>query len=100
MSWFINLTKIPAEQVLTTIRDAEIPHELPAETVEEIKQQLEVAKAAALVMFTNEVVGIEGAFNILLSGHAEPHHVRRPGYASDSVTVTVQQHYDYSTDGR
>lgn len=100
MSWFINLTKIPADEVARTIADATIPHDLPPETETEAQQQLAVAKAAALVVFTNEVVGTEGEYNILLSGHAEPNHVRRPGYASDSVTVTVQRYYDYSADGR
>lgn len=99
MSWSVSLTKIPAERVLTAIRDAKIDGELPPETAKEIEQQLDVAKAAALVMFTNEVVGIEGEFNIFLSGHAEPNHIRRPGYASDSVTVTVQRYYNYSEYG-
>ena len=99
MSWSITLNKIPGEQVLVAVRDATIPYELPPETAKEIAQQLDVAKAAALVLFTNEVVGTEGEFNIMLNGHAEPNHVRRPGYASDCVTVTVQRYYDYSADG-
>ena len=99
MSWSISLNKIPAEQVLVAVRDAKIDYELPPETAKEIEQQLDVAKAAALVMYTNEVVGIEGEFNIYLNGHAEPNHVRRPGYASDCITVTLQRYYDYNSEG-
>lgn len=100
MSWSVSLQKIPAAQVGQTISEATIPHDLPPETADEAQLQLAVAKVAAQLLFYNGVVGDEGEYNILLNGHAEPNHIRRPGYASDAVTVTVQRYYDYSADGR
>lgn len=101
MSWSITLHKIAADQVTRAIVDAPTPAGMPTETATEVEYQIATAKAAALMVFTNGVVGSpeEGEYSIHLSGHAEPNHTRRKGYSSDMVTVTVQQYYDYSNDG-
>lgn len=51
-------------------------------------EQFEAALNVARVLLLRKVVG-DGNVNVTLSGHANPSHRPRRGWANDAVTVTV-----------
>jgi hypothetical protein len=58
----------------------------------EAKEQFEAAAAAAQALVDSGVVGsADKRLSIVLSGHANPGHEPRSGWASDTVTVTISQ---------
>lgn len=97
MSWSVNAQKVPADQVVETIIAFELGTGYGADfAYPEANVQLQQAKTAAVQLFMSGAVGLEGEFNIHLGGHAEPNHVKRPGYAQSSVSVWITQYYDYA----
>jgi hypothetical protein len=62
-----------------------------ASTPEE-NDQVEAAHKAAEAIIASGSAGAEGKdFFISLSGHTNPNHEPRPGYANDCISVTVSQ---------
>jgi hypothetical protein len=54
-------------------------------------EQFEAALAAASGILASGAVG-DTACSVTLSGHANPHHAKRPGYANDAIVVSITQH--------
>ena len=54
-------------------------------------EQFEAALAAARTIVESGAVG-ESAVRVSLSGHANPGHAKRDGWANDTVTVSISQH--------
>jgi hypothetical protein len=93
MSWFVSVTDADpatAEAALATAYDeykTRIVSTDP-ETDAGTDEQFAAAVAAAVAVVSGGVVG-EGNVNLSLSGHANPGHKPRSGYANDAVTVAV-----------
>lgn len=58
----------------------------------DVREQFQLAKGIANNLIASGVVG-KGSkeFIVTLSGHANPGHEPRAGYANDAITVTVSQ---------
>lgn len=98
MSWSVSANKVPAEDVLKTIAAFTLPTNYgPDFAYPEANAQLKGAKTAAVVLWLapNAFDQEHGEYDIFLGGHAEPGHVKRPGYAQDSVSIVIRQYFDY-----
>lgn len=65
--------------------------EPPGESVAERDEQVAAAKAAAKAIIASGAVGTGEAFQVSLSGHTNPEHQPRTGYANDLMMVSVTQ---------
>ena len=69
-------------------------HELRDEAIRqnpECAEQFDAASMAARHLVDSGVIGVNKAYRVTLSGHANPDHEPRPGWANDVVTVIVAQ---------
>lgn len=56
------------------------------------QEQIDAAVEAGRAIVKSKAVGPqEATFNVTLSGHANPDHAPREGFANDQVTVSVYQ---------
>lgn len=94
MSWSVSTGQQRPQNIERAIKDLELPEDV-AGWNQDHADQLEAAKKAAIAMLRSGCVGDPKAENrdyiASLSGHSNPGHAPRPGFANDSVTVTVTQ---------
>lgn len=58
----------------------------------EVREQVQLAKGIAKQIVESGLVGPPGhTFNVSLSGHANPGHGPKAGYANDAITISVYQ---------
>ena len=90
MSWSLNTGTFRFEDSLEAIKGAEyLPQPDAPEACEE---QVKAAKEAALELIgSRALVGPGKLVQVYASGHANPDHEPRPGWAADFVSVTVSQ---------
>lgn len=91
MSWSLHTIPVPGEG--KTIRESVEAHRLASGAVVDSPEEEEQVTAATGVLedLINSGALGEGPFFADLSGHANPDHKPRPGYVSDTVTVSVRQ---------
>lgn len=66
--------------------------ENPSSTTPEQVAQVAAAKAAAIsIVQSGCIVNSSGSVAVCILGHANPGHTEQPGYAYDTVTVTITQ---------
>lgn len=83
MSWSLQFSSLEALD-----RDEPTSGTIP----EDARDQYEAARAAAIDLITSGAIGRVGAkFTTLLSGHANPEHEPREGWANDCITVSIYQ---------
>jgi len=91
MSWNVYLTDVDPAKLGGLAHDAyeefKSRYTDAAEAVSAMDEQFDAALAAASSGLCN-IVG-DGNINVTLSGHANPGHRPRAGYANDLVTVSV-----------
>lgn len=59
---------------------------------EDARDQYEAARVAALDLIASGAVGGVGEdYNVSISGHANPEHEPRDGYANDCIAINVSQ---------
>ena len=91
MSWSFNALiedKASAHEVLETQAETYFS-QLNADSVQEMAEQ--AAKAVAAADDLLDVIGTEGPWNVSLSGHANPEHGRRGGWANDAVSISISE---------
>jgi hypothetical protein len=54
-------------------------------------EQFEAALSAAHGILASGAVGT-AACSVTMSGHANPGHVKRPGWSNDGITISITQH--------
>lgn len=97
MSWSVSASKVPADKVLETIEAFVLGEGYSSDFArDEAETQLVAAKISAKLLFHTGTVGTTGEFNINLNGHAEPNHVKRPGYSQSYVRVSLEKWHDYT----
>lgn len=92
MSWYANALSVPREP---EVAERQIRAVQPTGTegaADEVAEQYEVAVAAALAIIASGSVGTTASLRVALSGHANPGHGKREGWANDTITVTVSEH--------
>lgn len=88
MSWS---TQSPQE-VTSASSDAEILPNPPFVDDSGTLDQVEVAREVAkTIMASGAVGGEEARFRVTASGHSNPDHVPREGWANDMINLTVSQ---------
>ena len=84
MSWLVTGT-LPSDDVLT-LKDQALSQN------PECSDQFDAAAAAVQSIIDSGVVGGEGKqFHVSMSGHANPDHEPRDGWANDAVTIQISQ---------
>ncbi len=84
MTWSIAPTKVTRMEIL------DIPAPSYSEWTDEMEEQFEDAKYAAREL-AYSVGRPDDQVVVSLSGHVNPGHQPRPGWANDMITVTVTQ---------
>ncbi len=93
MSWSLSLPSVDravARKAVTTAYDlyrAGVSAE--PETLTAMDEQVSAAIDAVEALLSSGVVGTEGDVHLTLSGHANPGHKPREGYANDFLAVNV-----------
>jgi hypothetical protein len=91
MSWNVNLTDIDPTEIGKLAHDAyeefKARYSDDADAIAAMDEQFDAVLAAASSGLTH-VVG-DGNVNVTLSGHANPGHQPRQGWANDLVTVSI-----------
>ena len=75
----------------------EFPNQYPqnGHGVEESKKAMAMAQDTARIILESGTLGT-GAFNVQLSGHANPNNEPSSGWANDGVTISIQQRWNES----
>lgn len=99
MSWSVATTE-PTHypDILDEIDELEPKHLAPDQLTQETAEQLRAAKVAAKRLIDTGAVGNIGGdgdlgvrFQVMLGGHANPNHEPAPGWADDTINITVRQ---------
>lgn len=93
MSWYISTTSQTAETLEATARplyEAFRADHGDSEANEAMDDQFEIALSSAKAMLASAALG-SGPCAVTLSGHANPNHLPRPGWAHDTLSITVNQ---------
>lgn len=94
MSWSVSTGQQRPQEIERAIKELEAPEDV-ASWNQDYGDQLEAAKKAAIAILRSGAVGDPKGENrdyiVTLSGHSNPGHAPRPGFANDTVTVTVSQ---------
>jgi hypothetical protein len=90
--WNLAVSKpVPGPELV----DAIYALEFEGEAAQQVIEQIEASKAAAVALFESGAVGAIGDpevhYHVGLSGHANPGHVPTAGYENDTLTVHVVQ---------
>ena len=92
MSWNVTLTDLDPSEVgaaaAKACRDFKANYSDDAEAILAMDEQMEAALNVVRFLMPRDVVG-EGNVNVTLSGHANPGHKPRQGWANDYVAVHV-----------
>ncbi len=92
MSWSVQLADVDPMTVEEATRERyaafKANYSDHAEVYQAMDEQFEAALNAARVLLVRGTVG-GGNVNVTLSGHANPGHKPRQGWANDTVTVSV-----------
>ena len=92
MSWNVYLTNVDPEAVEKAARDGyatfKAGYHDDGSVFGAMDEQFEAALNMARIAWLRKVVG-DGNINVTLSGHANPGHKPRQGWANDLVTVSV-----------
>jgi hypothetical protein len=92
MSWNVSLTDIAPSEVeaaaAKSYRDFKATYSDDAKALLAMDEQFEAALNVVRFLMPRDVVG-EGNINVSLSGHANPDHKPRAGWANDYVMVNV-----------
>lgn len=90
MSWSVSVPAVPEDEFEEALDNASLPdYAKTSDTACEWQKQLDGAKEAAIALFRSGALGRGGEFRAMLSGHANPSHEARDGYANDFVNVAV-----------
>lgn len=91
MSWSAGVNPTQAKDFVAAINAAEY-HDAEHMSSPESDAQLAAAKKAAVAMFKSGACGPldRGSYICNMSGHSNPEHAPRQGYANDSINVGVQ----------
>ena len=90
MSWHVSFEVAPGE--LTDPPAARDARSAALRQNPEAGDQFDAALVAALALLSSGAVGgPDRAFYVTLSGHANPDHAPRSGWANDAVTVALSQ---------
>jgi len=92
MSWSAGVSPTVAKDFVAAVNAAQY-HDEEHMASPEHDAQLAAAKKAVIALFKSGAVGPmdKGAYIANMSGHANPDHNPRPGYADSSVNVGIQQ---------
>lgn len=92
MSWNISVSSGTKEEVKKALEEQEFPNEPGTYAYDEMREQFDAAKMAALALLESGVVGSDQSlFAVSLSGHGNPGHVPAPGWASDMIHITLSE---------
>jgi len=95
MSWSLQAGPAPVEEIAAAIDAVAEEKNTKAQqndgTEEEVTAQIDAAKDAVQRIIDLGAVGNGHEVRVVLSGHANPGHEPREGYATDTVTVSVTQ---------
>jgi hypothetical protein len=95
MSWSVQTTSQTAATIEAAARQLfNVQQSTVSGTEEEraaTSEQFEAALSAAQAVLASGAVG-ESPVMVNLSGHANPGHVHRSGWANDTVTISIAQH--------
>lgn len=81
MSWFRGYASVEA-----------FNNDIPDGPIQEVPEdQLAIARQAAKLLIGSPALGIDKDFRINLSGHSNPDHEPKTGWANDCVSVSVSQ---------
>ena len=87
MSWSVSVGLVPNENFGIGALKEEALRQNP-----ECGDQFDAAAAAAQSIIDSGVIGGEGKqFYVAMSGHANPGHEPRAGWANDAVTIQISQ---------
>jgi hypothetical protein len=93
MSWNVSTGQQRPQNVIKAINELEMTGDV-ATWNQDFEDQLAAAKKAAVAIFKSGCCGDpqgERDFIVSMNGHSNPGHAPRPGFSSDTVTVTVTQ---------
>lgn len=98
MSWSFTARSVPADpaRAEAQIRGAanaalysgEAGEKVAGETIDQVGQAI----TRALSLIASGAIGTEGPWQVTCSGHSNPGHGRRDGYANEFVQVHVSEH--------
>jgi len=90
MSWSFSViaTKESADAALNTAAESEIDNIMRSDSGAEMLAQAEQATYAAVRLIKSGCLG-DGPFRISLSGHANPGHQPRDGWADDAISISI-----------
>jgi hypothetical protein len=95
MSWSVQTTSQTAATIEAAARQLFATQQSTVSGTEEERaataEQFEAALAAAQAILASGAVG-DTPVLVNLSGHANPGHTKRPGWANDTVTISIAQH--------
>lgn len=97
MSWSLSLTDVDRTDVRDVATKAYQDYRTRVEptaepdTLAAMDEQFDAALEAIEALLGKGAVGTEGLLHLTLSGHANPGHTPRPGWANDTVMVSVSR---------
>lgn len=94
MSWSVSTGQQRPADFERAVKDLELPEDVANWNVD-YADALAAAKKAAIALWKSGAVGDPNGesrtYIATLSGHSNPGHAPRPGFANDSITVNVAQ---------
>lgn len=91
LSWQVSATGVTRETFDERMEAAKTGLASQIEQGSEGYAQFDAAVKAVRSLVNDEAVGRNVAFGVTLSGHANPDHAPRAGYANSAVSVSVYQ---------
>ena len=92
MSWGFQIKETRFEDAKERIREAKDSYDFDSSGGDEGREQANIAEKALIALIESEtVVAPGGSFTATLSGHANPEHKPRSGWANDMITVMINQ---------
>lgn len=95
MSWSVQTTSQTAATIERGAREQYNAQQLVTAATEDERaatdEQFEAALHAAQSILASGAVG-DTPVSVTMSGHANPGHHKREGWANDQITISIQQH--------
>ena len=91
MSWSFGVTQVDkntVDEALNSAAETHVVNAMRGDSGPEMSEQMEQAVYAVVAIVTSGVLG-EGPFSVSLSGHANPGHKPREGWADDAISINL-----------
>ena len=92
MSWNFSVvaSKESVDAALNAAAESQVDNIMRSDSGAEMLSQAEQATYAAVALIESGCLG-DGTFTVNLSGHANPGHQPRDGWANDAVSISIAQ---------